>query len=147
MFTKKNEIDRIFGTLDTFTNRMNRLFDDFEQDRLVQGGAGTWSRTNFFDDGDSIFVYCQLPGVEEKDLEIHLHNNLLTLKGTRVSGAPEDYAILRQERDIRPFSRTFNLPVEIDAGKTAATLKNGLLMVKLAKSQAARPKKITVTVA
>lgn len=147
MIRRLNDIDRIFGTMDFFKNQMNRLFDDFESGRGAIAQGGVWPPTNFYDDGDHILVYSELPGVNEDDINIKLHNNLLTIKGERKENAPEGYAILRQERNVAPFSRSFTLPVEIDPEKTSASLKNGILTVKLVKAQAAKPKKIIVQAA
>ena len=130
--------------MDFFKNQMNRLFDDFETNRARFVSSGAWPLTNFFDDGENILVYCELPGVNEEDISIKLHNNLLTIKGARKTTMPEAYAILRQERQGNSFSRSFSLPVEIDTDKTTASLKNGILTVKLVKAQAAKPRKITV---
>ncbi|RJX26904.1 MAG: Hsp20/alpha crystallin family protein [Desulfurivibrio sp.] len=147
MIRRLNDIDRIFGTMDFFKNQMNRFFDDFESGRGSVSQGGIWPLTNFYDDGDHIFVYSELPGVNEDEINIKLHNNLLTIKGERREIIPEGYAILRQERNVAPFSRSFSLPVEIDPEKTSASLKNGILTVKLVKAQAAKPKKIVVQAA
>lgn len=147
MFRKLNDIDKIFGTMDFFKNQMNRLLEDFESGRgnFTQGGG--WPRTNFFDDGESLLVYCEISVIHENEIAIKLHNNLLTISGERKPSLPEGYAVLRQERQYSPFSRSFTLPVEVEPEKTSATLKNGILTVKLVKAQATAPKKIAVKAA
>lgn len=147
MIRRLNDIDRIFGTMDFFKNQMNRFLEDFESGRGNLSQGGVWPPTNFYDDGDHILVYSELPGVSEDEINIKLHNNLLTIKGERRENTPEGYAILRQERNVAPFSRSFTLPVEIDPERTSASLKNGILTVKLVKIQAAKPKKIVVQAA
>ena len=144
MFRKINDIDRIFGNMDFFKNQMNRLIDEFESGRGSFSHKQSWPRTNFYDDGDNILVYCEMPGVHEDEINIKLHNNLLTIKGTRKEDMPEGYSILRQERASEQFSRSFTLPVEIDTDKTQASLKNGILSIKLVKMQTTKPKKIVV---
>lgn len=145
MFTKWNEMDRIFGTMDQFRNQMNRFFEDLEEGQQYFSRRGGWPRTNFYDDGDNIIVRAKVPGVSEDDLNIQIHNNLLSISGNRTTSPQAEYAVLRQERLTDTFSRSFTLPVEIDPDKTTALLKNGILTLKLAKAQAAKPKKITVT--
>lgn len=147
MFRRLNDIDRIFGTMDFFKNQMNRFFEDFESGRSSLTQGGVWPPTNFYDDGDAIYVYSVLPGMKENEMNIKLQNNLLTIKGERKANMPEGYAILRQERNVAPFSRSFTLPVEIDTEKTTATLKDGILTVKLVKAQAVKPRKIVVQAA
>ena len=145
MFTKWNEMDRIVGTMDKFRNQMNRFFEDLEEGPQYFGRKGGWPRTNFYDDGDNIIVRAKVPGVSENDLNIQIHNNLLSVTGKRITSPQEGYTVLRQERLTDSFSRSFTLPVEIDPDKTSALLKNGILTLKLAKAQTAKPKKITVT--
>lgn len=147
MIRRINDIDRIFGTMDFFKNQMNRFLEDFESGRGNLSQGGVWPPTNFYDDGDHLLVYSVIPGVDEEEINIKLHNNLLTIKGERKENPPEGYAILRQERNIASFSRSFTLPVEIDPEKTSASLKNGILTVKLVKVQATKPKKIVVQAA
>lgn len=144
MFTKWNDMDRIFGTMDNFRNQMNRFFEDLEEGQQYLGRKAIWPKTNFYDDGDNIIVRFQVPGVYEEDINLQIHNNLLSITGMRKPILLEGYTVLREERLIDNFSRSFTLPVEIDAEKTNAVLKNGILTLKLTKAQAARPKKIIV---
>jgi HSP20 family protein len=144
MFTKLNDMDRIVGTMDNFRNQMNRFFADLEGGQQRLGRKPIWPKTNFYDDGDNIIVRFQVPGVYEEDINLQIHNNLLSITGTRKPLLLEGYTVLREERLIDNFSRSFTLPVEIDAEKTNAVLKNGILTLKLAKAQVARPKKIIV---
>lgn len=147
MFRRLNDVNKIFGTVDFFNNHMNRLLDDFEDRQRGFPQGATWPPTNFYDNNEQIFVYCAVPGIKEDEISINLHNNLLTIKGKRTEKAPDGYTILRQERHVLPFSRTFSLPVEIDPEKTTAELRNGVLTVKLMKAQAAKPIKILVKAA
>jgi len=145
MFSKWNEMDRIFGTMDQFRNQMNRFFEDLEEGQQYLSRSGGWPRTNFYDDGENIIVRTKVPGVSENDLNIQIHNNLLSITGSRTTSPKQGYTVLRQERLTDTFSRSFTLPVEINPDNTSALLKNGILTLKLAKAQAAKPKKITVT--
>jgi HSP20 family protein len=144
MFTKLNDRDRIFGTMDNFRNQMNRFFEDMEAGQQYLGRKAPWPKTNFYDDGDNIIVRFQVPGVHEENINLQIHNNLLSITGMRKPLLLEGYTVLREERLIDNFSRSFTLPVEIDTEKTNAILKNGILTLKLVKAQAARPKKIIV---
>ena len=144
MFTKWNEMDRIFGTMNNFRNQMNRFFEDLEGGQQYLGRKAIWPKTNFYDDGDNIIVRFQVPGVFEDDINLQIHNNLLSIIGTRKPPLLEGYTVLREERLVDNFSRSFTLPVEIEAEKTSAVLKNGILTLKLAKAHAAKPKKIIV---
>ena len=144
MFSRWNEMDRIFGTMDNFRNQMNRFFDDLEGDQHYLSRRITWPKTNFYDTGDNIIIRALVPGVSEDDINLQIHNNLLSISGTRKVLQLEGYTALREERLVNSFSRSFTLPVEIDTEETSAILTNGILTLKLVKAQTAKPKKIVV---
>lgn len=94
---------------------------------------------------DAIVLTADMPGVNEKDLDLQLTNNRLTITGKRESEQEvtgETY--YRAERSWGSFARTFTLPTEIDPNKVAAELKNGVLTVHLPRMAAVQPKKIAV---
>ncbi len=100
---------------------------------------------NLWEDDDFVYAEAELPGLKLPDLEITVTaNNQLTLKGKREPAAPEKVEWHRQERGFGSFQRTIQLPVSVDAGKVEARLDNGVLTIKMAKSPAAKPKKIPV---
>src|SRR5262245_23670743 len=87
----------------------------------------------------------ELPGVELKDLEIHVTGGKeLTLKGERRPVAPEGGVWHRQERAFGAFTRTLTLPFAVDPDKVEARLENGVLTIQLAKHESAKPRKIAV---
>jgi HSP20 family protein len=90
-------------------------------------------------------VEAELPGLDLKDLEIFVTGGTqLTLKGERKPQAPEKALWHRQERGFGAFNRTITLPFAVDAEKVEAKFENGVLLVKLAKHESARPRKIQV---
>jgi HSP20 family protein len=87
----------------------------------------------------------ELPGLKLPDLEITVTaDNQLAIKGKREPAALEKVEWHRQERGFGSFERTIELPVSVDAGKVDARLENGVVTIKMVKSPAAKPKKITV---
>jgi HSP20 family protein len=122
---------------------MNRLFDRWAGDDGQ--GLGGFPALNVWEDGEFCHVEAELPGVELKDLEITVTGgNQLTVKGERRPLTPEKGVWHRQERGFGPFSRSLALPFHVDAEKVEARLENGVLTVRLAKHESARPRKITV---
>jgi len=126
-----------------------------EMNRLVErwGGDGGWARTfastypavNVWEDTDHVFVEAELPGLNLQDLEIYVTGgNQLTLKGERKQTMPEKGVAHRQERGFGSFVRVLTLPFDVDADKVDARFENGVLLIKLAKHAAAKPRKITV---
>ena len=92
---------------------------------------------------DSFVLKADLPGVDEKDLDIAIHNGVLTVSGSRQSEERKDgesYALY--ERQFGSFSRSFALPDMADGDRIEAALKNGVLTLTVAKKAEAKPRKI-----
>jgi HSP20 family protein len=130
--------------LQQFQGEMNRLFD-----RWGQGGGtaavASFPLLNVWEESDQVFVEAELPGLDLKDLEMYVSGgNQLTIKGERKPQLPEKGAWHRQERQFGAFSRSLTLPFPVDPDKVEAKLENGVLLVRLAKHESARPRKIPV---
>ncbi len=147
MFTRISDIDRMFGAMDLLRNKMDRIFSDPEKAYLY-GPALTTAynspRTNIFENGDRFEVQAEVPGVEKDDLNIKIQGNYLEISGNRSVTPPEGYKAHKNERSAATFSRSFTLPDDVDAEKVEATLKDGILYLSLPKSEAAKPRQITV---
>jgi len=102
---------------------------------------------NIFEDANNILVEAELPGFSIEDLDISLTDNHLSISGERKTTFPKESEVLRSERPSGKFTRVLRLPVEVDAQKVAATLKDGILSVTLPKPEVVKPRKISVTVA
>ena len=148
------DLGRGFDTFDNLRRRMDRLFEEW--DRGIEtghlGGDGarqrlvTWPAANLYDAGDAFVVQAMVPGVDRKDLEIHVDQDSFTVSGERKAEAPQGYAVHRRERSGLKFSRSFTLPSKLNPEHTEASLKNGVLTVRLGKAPEARPRKIDVKV-
>ena len=147
MFTRMSDIDRMFGAMDLLRTKMDRIFDDFDRS-FAYGPALTITsnspRTNLLENGDNFEVQAEVPGIAKEDLNIKIQGNYLEISGKRSVDAPEGYKTHRNERGANTFSRSFTLPDDIDAEKVEATLKDGILYLILPKSEAAKPKQITI---
>lgn len=122
----------------------------FEQVMEPINGAGFGIRPfpalNVWDDDDCVHVEAELPGVAMEDIEINVVGGELSIKGSRraFNGGNGNRTYHRQERAIGEFSRFLTLPDAIDADKVEATLKNGVLTIKLPKAETAKPRRIQV---
>ncbi len=149
--TRWSDFERDFGpslaTLDLLRRRMDDLFRDFDQPLAALRSAQSdvsWPRTNLYDDGSELVLQAAVPGMSEKDIQISATADVLTLSGERRVEAPQGYSVHRQERgDIR-FARSFALPCKVDIEKTSATVKDGVLTVRLTKAEDAQPRQIAV---
>jgi len=137
------------GDLMQMREEMDRLFNQFT--RRGDGEEGTWIRgmwapsVDIYENEDAFVLKAELPGFTKDDVQIELHNNRLTLRGERKqeTEAKEDQ-YHRRERAYGRFERSFLLPTMIDADKVTATFKDGVLELRLPKSEAAKPKRIAI---
>jgi HSP20 family protein len=106
---------------------MNRVFDDFARGF---GGMTTWPSIEVNDTGSEVKVVAELPGMEQKDIEVALNEGVLTLKGEKQS---ETHDSLYSERWHGQFERAVHVGPDVDPDKVNATFKNGVLSVTLTK--------------
>lgn len=148
MWTKWSDIDRMFNAMDVLQSRMDRMFPGYGNFRrfpvawdMPQSGP----RTNLYDAGDCLEMKLEVPGMAKDDLSIKIQGNYLEISGSRKSDTPEGYAVQRVERGATTFRRSFTLPSDVDPDKVEANLANGLLTLKMPKSEAAKPKQIAIS--
>jgi HSP20 family protein len=134
-----------FAPLLRLQDEMNRLFEDFTQDMpAVRPYSQSYPAINVWEEGDAAYLEAELPGLTMNDLEVLVMGNEVTLKGQRRVEEPVNASWHRRERSYGSFTRTLTLPWEIDADKVEARLQDGVLTVKLPKSESCRPRKISV---
>lgn len=129
--------------LTAFREEMDRLFEGFFGPSAVAGR--TFPAMNIWEQGDNVFAEAELPGLKNEDVEVSVVGNELTIRGRRVAAEPKGVAFHRRERGEGEFTRSLQLPVEINADKVHAAMKDGVLLVTLPKAEAAKPRKIQVT--
>ena len=140
------DFDRGFAALDLLRRRMDEMFRGWEQPwRGAQSlTAGSWPRVNLYDTGAELVVYAAVPGMSDKDIQINATGDVISIRGERTVEAPEGYSVHRSERGNVTFARSFTLPCKVDLEKTAATVKDGMLTIRLTKAAEAQPRQITV---
>src|SRR2546430_3515383 len=121
-----------FRDLSMLQDRMNRLFNDTGRTWSPDGEASattTWSpAVDIFETEGEIVVKAELPGMERKDITLHLENNVLTLKGERrFEKETKDENYHRIERSYGGFSRAFSIPAMVDDEKNRADYKDCVL--------------------
>lgn len=95
---------------------------------------------------DDIVVIADMPGVDEKSIDITLEKNVLTIYGTVKADIPENNRLIVSEYGMGDYQRVFTLPDEIDKNNIQATVDSGVLNLTLRKAESARTRKIPVTV-
>lgn len=99
-----------------------------------------------YQNNDNVVAMIELPGMKKEDIEISLHDGMLTISGERKTETQEGDKAERSERYIGKFRRSITLPTRIDANKVSASYKDGILTVTLPKAEEAKPKQIQVSV-
>ena len=149
MLNRFDEFEHPFTALDMLRRRMDRLFDEVQPGReagrdVERLWSGRFPRLTFADAGAGLVLEADLPGLGEKDVQLSIHQDVLTLGGERRQEAPPGVVVHRQERRPVRFSRSFTLPCKVDPEKSTASLKNGVLTLTLAKATEAQPRQIAV---
>jgi HSP20 family protein len=134
-----------FDRLASLRDEMDRLFD-FSWPSRDTGLFSGWSPAlDVFDDKDQLVVKVELPGMKKEEIDLSLHDGVLTITGERKHESEQkEGESFRSERYFGKFQRTVTLPAAVDANKVNASYKDGVLTVELAKSEEAKPKQIAV---
>jgi HSP20 family protein len=138
-----------FRDLVTLRDRMNRLFEDAvstarseEKDMI----SSSWApAVDIYEDEKNLVLTAEIPGISEKDVDIKIENNTLTIHGERKlekETSEENYH--RIERSYGSFYRSFTLPNHIDQDKIQAEHENGVLKIIMPKKPELQPRKVRV---
>ncbi len=138
-----------FRELNTLQDRLNRLFQDSYArgaDELMTAGSFV-PAVDVYEDEHAITLKVEVPGIEQKDIDIRLENTTLTVRGERKFEQEEkEENFHRIERRYGSFVRSFTLPNTVDTEKVSAEYESGVLRIRLAKRAEAKPKQIKVNV-
>ncbi len=104
-------------------------------------------RVDIYEKQDGILILADLPGVDEKNLDIVLEKGVLTIDGQADQAWPEAYNLSHYEYDVGNYHRAFKLSEEVDQDKIEATIKNGVLSLQMPYATGPRTRKIQVQTA
>ncbi len=138
-----------FRELRTMQDQMNRMLDmAWNREFGEELREGVWQPpVDIYEDEHSVVIKAEIPDVEQKDIEVRIENNTLTLKGERKHSTDvkkENY--YRVERYFGQFQRSFSLPHSINQDQVQASCDKGILTITLPKSKETKPKQISVEV-
>lgn len=145
--TKRDENRQ--NSLDSIRKDFDAIFDDFFSLKPSALFESDWvPSVDVEEDDKAIHVKAEVPGLEEKDLDVSLHNNMLTIKGEKKEEKKEEKGKNRiiSERRYGSFSRSISLPEGIKTDKVKAKFKNGILNIEIPKDESVKPKKISIDV-
>jgi HSP20 family protein len=155
--TKAAAPRRPFMDLSRWERDMERMMEDFFGRRTRPWWPETWFRTegmeltapavDLYEEKDDIVVKAELPGIETNNIEVKLTDHTLTIKGEKKKEEEtKEQNYYRAERSYGSFVRTLELPKDVHADKVKATFKNGILEVRLPKTEEAKTKEVKVKV-
>jgi HSP20 family protein len=143
MMNRRSSIPGLWREMQRFQNEMNRVFDNSLSGAYYR--ADNSPSMNIFTSEDEVLVNAEVPGVDIKDLEISVVGNNLTISGNRdPEVSDENTTYHRQERISGYFSRSIELPYQVDSEKTEASLEDGVLKIVLPRAEADKPRRISV---
>ena len=137
-----------FREFSTLQDRMNRLFRDSFGDREEALTTSTFApAVDVYEDEHSVTLKIEVPGIDEKDIDVRVENNVLSVHGERKFEKEEKEENFRRvERQYGSFTRSFTLPNTVDTDSIQANYDKGILKIQLAKKAEAKPKQIKVNV-
>ena len=139
-----------FREFTTLQDRMNRLFrDSFSEGPEESLTTSTFApAVDVYEDEHNVTLKIEVPGIDEKDIDVRIENNTLTVHGERKFEKEEKEENYRRvERQYGSFTRSFTLPNTVQTENVTANYDKGVLKIKLAKKAEAKPKQIKVNVA
>ena len=148
---------RPFGDLTRWERDMERMMDELFDRRMRPWWPERWLRAepmeisapavDLYEDKDEIVVKAELPGMEKDDIQVNLADQTLIIKGEKKKEEEireENY--YRAERAYGSFLKTVELPMDVHADRVKASFKNGILEIRLPKTEEAKPREIKVKV-
>jgi HSP20 family protein len=140
--------------LNTIQSEMNRLFNTFFDSPAPAGGQGSgqtlrrWiPAMDLVETEDAFVLRADLPGLSEKDVNIELEDNVLTISGERKAEHEErKEGYYRVERASGTFSRSLTLPEGVDPEGVSANFERGVLEVRIPKPEQRKPRKVAISV-
>ena len=135
--------------LTSLQEQVMRLFEDNSaRDRSDHADLATWAPpVDIYETENELVIKADLPDLEDKDIDVRVENNSLTIRGERKFEKDvneENY--LRIERAYGPFTRSFSLPNTVSPESVRAEYRNGVLTLHLTKREESKPKQIKITV-
>jgi HSP20 family protein len=131
-----------FSNMQDRTNRMSRFFRELYSPEGPEEALTTTSfapPADVYEDEHTITLKLEVPGIDEKDIDVRIENNMLTVHGERkIEKEEKEENFRRIERQYGSFTRSFTLPSSVDSGQVTAHYDKGLLKISLAKPSRSR---------
>jgi HSP20 family protein len=138
--------DPIWKEFNGLSNNLNHLFRSQQEEN--RDFLGAWSPVvDIYNNGSNIVIHAEVPGMKKDDIDVHVENNVLTIRGKKERNEEvKKDGYFRSERAYGSFSRSFSLPNTVNVKKIHAEYKEGVLTLQLTKTEEAKPRQIEVKV-
>jgi HSP20 family protein len=141
---------REFSAMQERMNRMNRLLRESHSPEGPEEALTTTTLAppvDIYEDEHNIVLKIDVPGIDERDMDVRIQNSTLTVHGERkIEKEEKEENFRRVERQYGSFTRSFTLPSSVDPGQVSARCDKGVLKINLAKRVEAKPTQIKVSV-
>jgi HSP20 family protein len=143
----RSDLAQAFDRFAVLRGELDRLFDSsFAPAFRTPGSSNRWTPAlDVYQDKDQFTVVAELPGLKKEDIELSLHDGVITISGERKQEKKGEEGY-KNERFFGRFQRSVTLPSSVDGDKVRATYQDGILKVVLPKAEEAKPKQIEVSV-
>jgi len=146
LFRFSPALDPINGLLN-LQRELDRAFNNPLMSDFGLSGRGVYPPVNVFSNQDGYLVKMEAPGLNPEHLNIEAHGRTLTLRGKREAVVPQGGSFHRRERNSGEFSRSLQLPADLDLTRAEASYKQGMLTLRIPKKEEAKPRQIAVKAA
>jgi HSP20 family protein len=133
--------------LPTLQRELERVFEKPFGIDLGPSGRGVFPPVNVFADRDGYLIKLEVPGIAPEDVSIEAEGRTLTVSGKRQEIAPTEGSFHRRERGAGQFSRSLQVPSDLDLTRAEASCKHGILTIRIPKKEEAKPRQITIKAA
>ena len=134
-------------SLMSLQRELARVFENPFGFELGPSGRGVYPAMNVFTDKSGTVLRMEVPGVRPENIQIETHGRTITVSGKREVKAPESGSFHRRERGVGEFSRSVQLPADLDVSLAEASCKHGILTIRIPKKEEAKPRQIAVQAA
>jgi HSP20 family protein len=146
LFRFSPDLDPVDALL-SLQRELGRVFESPFGSELGPSGRGVYPAMNAFTDKNGYVLRMEVPGVPPESIQIETQGRTLTVSGKRESKTPETGSFHRRERGTGEFSRSVQLPADLDPSRAEASCKHGILNVRIPKKEEAKPRQIAVQAA
>ncbi len=145
MFGYIGDLDRTLALMEGLRRQMDRTFESYDRGGPpAPAERGGQPPINLYDTGSGFLIQAEVPGLTEKDINLTLNQDVVTLSGELGADAPKGYSVHRRERAPFRFSRSFSLPSQVDPNRVEAGIKDGVLTIHLERTEEQKPRHISV---